>query len=82
MTNPPDDYPDDDCPNCGGEGVVYDCIDGFCEDAEEGCDLCAHRCDWCNPPKQKSGDGEALRQILADALEANKPLKTPHPSDD
>jgi hypothetical protein len=47
-----DEIDDDGCPNCGGEGVTYDCIDGFCEDAESGCDLCARRCDWCNPKKQ------------------------------
>lgn len=42
------DEPDSDCANCGGEGVVYDCIDGQCIDAEYGCDLCASKCDWCN----------------------------------
>lgn len=44
-----DDYDDGSCPNCGGEGVVYDCIDGCCIDAESGCDLCEFRCDWCRP---------------------------------
>lgn len=31
-----DDFQSDDgdCPNCGGEGVLYDCFDGFCVDAE------------------------------------------------
>lgn len=43
------DRDDDDCPNCGGTGFVYDCIDGFCADAESGCDLCERRCDWCSP---------------------------------
>lgn len=47
-----DDYDDDECGNCGGEGVIYDCIDGFCVNAEDGCDLCARRCDWCNPAKR------------------------------
>jgi len=65
-----DDYPDDECGNCGGEGFTYDCIDGCCLNAEDGCELCAHRCDWCNPRKPKVPDNEivALRQILADAL--------------
>ncbi len=48
--DPPDteDMIDDgECPNCGGEGVVYDCIDGQCLDADIGCDLCARKCDWC-----------------------------------
>ena len=48
-TNLDDDEFDIDeyCPNCGGEGAIYDCIDGFCFDAESGCDLCEHTCDWC-----------------------------------
>jgi hypothetical protein len=44
-----DDYDDTDCPNCGGEGVYYDCFDGCCLDAEYGCELCERRCDWCSP---------------------------------
>lgn len=57
-TNPDDEWlgpePDDqeDCPNCGGEGYIYDCFDGFCEDAEYGCDDCMRRCDWCQPRKR------------------------------
>jgi hypothetical protein len=43
-----DDFLDDECPNCGGEGVVYDCIDGQCLDAESGCELCSSKCDWCS----------------------------------
>lgn len=46
------DDPGEDCGNCGGEGYVFDCIDGCCEDAEVGCDLCTRRCDWCNAPKK------------------------------
>jgi hypothetical protein len=37
----------DECPNCGGEGVVSDCIDGMCLDPESGCELCERKCDWC-----------------------------------
>lgn len=37
----------EECGNCGGEGVTYDCIDGQCLDAEIGCDLCASKCDYC-----------------------------------
>jgi hypothetical protein len=44
-----DDCDDSDCGNCGGEGLVYDCIDGQCLDAEYGCKLCAMRCDYCTP---------------------------------
>lgn len=49
----PDDCLDDGCPNCGGEGFTYLCIDGCCIDAESGCDLCASRCDWCNAPVKR-----------------------------
>lgn len=38
---------DDDCPHCGGEGETHDCIDGCCEDAEYGCDLCTRACGEC-----------------------------------
>jgi hypothetical protein len=40
---------EDDCPNCGGEGVIYHCIDGCCVDADIGCELCERTCDWCRP---------------------------------
>lgn len=38
---------DDDCPHCGGEGYTFDCFDGFCVDAESGCEDCARRCPEC-----------------------------------
>jgi hypothetical protein len=43
------DYLDepDECPNCGGESVTYDCIDGMCLDAERGCEFCERECEWC-----------------------------------
>jgi transcription antitermination factor NusG len=37
----------DECWHCGGEGWTHDCIDGFCEDAEDGCELCMRRCVEC-----------------------------------
>lgn len=37
----------EECWHCGGEGFTYDCIDGCCEDAEDGCELCARRCVEC-----------------------------------
>lgn len=46
-----EDHEDGDCWQCGGEGFVWDCIDGFCADAEAGCDLCTSRCDACAPPR-------------------------------
>jgi hypothetical protein len=58
MTENPDDghydpaLDDEECPNCGGEGVIYCCEDeGACVDPESGCDLCERRCDWCRPRK-------------------------------
>jgi alpha-D-ribose 1-methylphosphonate 5-phosphate C-P lyase len=51
------DETDDTCPNCGGEGVYYDCMDEIgCIDPESGCDLCARRCDWCNPRKPQTAE--------------------------
>lgn len=45
-----DDEYDASCPNCGGEGVYYDCFEEWaCIDPEGGCDLCERRCDWCRP---------------------------------
>jgi len=43
-----DDFDDDDCWRCGGEGYVSDCFKRFtCQDPDEGCDLCTRRCDIC-----------------------------------
>lgn len=49
-----DDYDDYEieCYECGGEGYVHDCIDGFCVDADFGCDMCTRRCDMCNSAKK------------------------------
>lgn len=38
---------DEDCWNCGGEGVVHDCFDGCCDDSEFGCDVCTRECPEC-----------------------------------
>lgn len=37
----------DECWYCGGDGYVHDCIDGFCLEAEIGCDDCTRRCPEC-----------------------------------
>jgi hypothetical protein len=43
-----DDGPWIECWQCGGEGVVYDCVEEYaCVDPEDGCDYCARRCDIC-----------------------------------
>ena len=47
-----DPMDDGECPNCGGEGVVYSCHEEFaCVDPEYGCEMCAYRCDWCSPAR-------------------------------
>jgi hypothetical protein len=56
-----DPNPSDGCPNCGGDGFVYLCMDEIgCIDPEEGCDLCERRCDWCRPRRPSAGE-EAAR---------------------
>ena len=37
----------DDCPECNGDGGTYDCIDGMCADAEDGCPDCYTPCTEC-----------------------------------
>lgn len=57
----PDDYDDldDECANCGGEGVIYTCEEEYaCVDPEGGCDLCARACDWCRPRKPLPAQAE------------------------
>ncbi len=48
----PEDYDEDwlneICWNCDGQGFVANCWDEIgCVDPEEGCDLCTRRCDVC-----------------------------------
>ena len=53
MSDQDDPYDDDECANCGGEGIVYMCHSEYaCVDPEGGCDECARRCDWCQPPRK------------------------------
>lgn len=64
LASPPEyDEPDEYCPNCGGEGVVYCCQDEIgCIDPEGGCDLCERRCDWCQgKPRKSEPDPDDLR---------------------
>lgn len=47
---PPDwfDYAADlECSRCGGEGFVFECLDGCCLDADVGCDICTRPCPEC-----------------------------------
>lgn len=67
---------DEDCGQCDGSGYWYHCIDGCCLNADEGCDLCARRCDFCNPFKPTPAQAEEraqLGEILADAISKQKP---------
>lgn len=70
-----DPYDDSDCSNCGGTGYVACCPTEYaCVDPEEGCDECMRRCGWCYTPTPKEkADKEALRQILAEALQSPAP---------
>ena len=50
------DLEDDECPNCGGLGIVAGCFEDCCsgadcdpEDAENCCS--PSRCDWCRPKR-------------------------------
>lgn len=69
MSKPEAHWIDDDaeCPNCGGEGVIYECIDGFCKDAEWGCDDCVLVCEC-----QKRQASVGLQDVLREALEKAK----------
>jgi hypothetical protein len=40
-----DYFEDNECPICHGEGFTFNCFDGFCADADWGCDDCTHRCE-------------------------------------
>lgn len=66
---------DEDCGQCDGSGYWYHCIDGCCINAEEGCNLCARRCDFCNPfkptPEQAKEQAE-LSKMLGDAIAKTK----------
>lgn len=65
---------EEDCGQCDGDGYWYSCIDGCCVNAEEGCDLCARRCDFCNPPTPKQTEQRAhLGAVLTDALSKQNP---------
>lgn len=41
---------DDDgtCWRCGGDGFIFECFDGFCLDADVGCDDCTRPCPICS----------------------------------
>lgn len=59
-----EDYDDDpdDCYQCGGEGFVWDCFDGFCVNAEDGCDDCTRPCPECALRKRKAAESKVSPQ--------------------
>lgn len=60
-----DDWHDEGCYECGGEGFISDCVEEWaCVDPEYGCDYCTRRCPLCNPAKPNL----ELQQVLSDAL--------------
>lgn len=81
-----DDYGDEHCGNCGGEGFTYGCSwDWQCDtyDEGEGTCLCTQRCDWCNPRQltpAEQQERDALRAVLANALSPQP--AAPNPSED
>lgn len=48
-----DDFIDDGCYECGGDGFVSDCVEEWaCVDPDYGCDYCTRPCPLCNPHKR------------------------------
>lgn len=56
---------DEECFHCGGEGYTFDCFDGFCEDAEIGCEQCARPCVEC-----KLHEAKIKRAVRIEVLKA------------
>lgn len=57
------DYLDDKCPCCGGEGFIFECFDGFCEDCDIGCDDCTRSRPACS--RAASTAKRKIKQRLA-----------------
>jgi len=83
-----DDYSDwefddpDDCYRCNGEGFVWDCFDGFCVNAEDGCDDCTRSCPECARRKRERENpqppvGQTLGDVLAEALNESQTAQAP-----
>lgn len=62
--------PDDpwDCYQCGGEGFVWDCFDGFCVNAEDGCDDCTRACPECARRKRENAQAASGSPQVASSL--------------
>lgn len=69
MSEERDDFDDDGCWNCDGDGYVYGCSwDWQCDTYDEGAGtcLCTRRCYVCNPAKP-TAETAALVAVLAKA---------------
>lgn len=55
----------EECPTCGGEGMIADCFDGFCVDAEDGCEDCARPCPEC-----RNAERQRRRAVRTEVLRA------------
>lgn len=61
-----------ECDSCGGEGVLFECIDGCCEDCDIGCDDCEYRCGHCE------GKGHyVVTQLTDDNYDRAVPINDP-----
>lgn len=56
---------DEECWHCGGEGETYDCIDGCCVNAEDGCPDCARPCLECRIHEAKFQKAVRIEVIKA-----------------
>jgi hypothetical protein len=58
----------EECPTCGGDGVVFECFDGFCLDAEVGCEDCTSDCAECRRFRRRL-DAEVWAEVIeADSI--------------
>jgi hypothetical protein len=69
----------EECPTCGGDGVVFDCFDGFCLDAEVGCEDCTQVCAECKRFRRRLEAEVWAAVIEADSIPIAKAwLKSVH----
>lgn len=55
----------DSCWHCGGDGYTHDCVDGFCLDAEIGCEDCTRPCPECLI--RKRDHAKAVRRAVVES---------------
>lgn len=59
----------EDCPECGGDGYIYDCFEEWaCIDPEGGCSECARRCLWCAELRR-----DRLRAVREEVVKLDDP---------